>query len=117
MKHIKEKDFIMLISRSDRSKSNMALDSRQMLFSSFLILMSLGAFFIMVSSPKMALNLNLDSHFFTIRHIIFLLLGFLIILLLSQINEKFIKLFSILGIGICLILMAVTLLGGSNKRS
>ena len=41
--------------------------------------------------------------------ILFTLGMFLIILLLSQINEKFIKLFSILGIGICLILMAVTL--------
>ena len=107
----------MLISRSDRSKKAIwfwTVD--RWLFSSFLILMSLGAFFIMASSPKMALNLNLDSHFFTIRHIIFLLLGFLIILLLSQINEKFIKLFSILGIGICLILMAVTLLGEAPTK-
>ena len=107
----------MLISRSDRSKKAIwfwTVD--RWLFSSFLILMSLGAFFIMASSPKIAINLNLDSHFFTIRHIIFLLFGFLIILLFSQFNEKFIKLSSILGLALFFTLMALTLIDGDSTK-
>ncbi len=107
----------MLIARSDRSKKAIwfwTID--RWLFSSFLILMCFGALFIMAASPKIAVNLNLDLHFFTIRHIIFLFLGFFIILFFSQMNEKVIKLIAILGIITFLILMSFTLLDGVSTK-
>ena len=77
----------MLISRSDRSKKAIwfwTID--RWLFSSFLVLITLGAFFIMASGPKIANNLGLDTHFFTVRHIIFLIIG----LIWSE-SERFAK--------------------------
>ena len=107
----------MLISRSDRSKKAIwfwTID--RWLFSSFLILVSLGAFFIMASGPKIASNLGFDTHFFTIRHIIFLIIGFFIVLFFSQINEKYVKIFSIIGLVLCLFLMGVALINGISAK-
>ncbi len=107
----------MLISRSDRSKKAIwfwTID--RWLFSSFLILISLGAFFIMASGPKIANNLGLDSHFFTIRHIIFLIIGFILVLFFSQINEKLVKMVSIIGLILCLFLMALALINGISAK-
>ena len=93
----------MLISRSDRSKKAIwfwTID--RWLFSSFLVLITLGAFFIMASGPKIANNLGLDTHFFTVRHIFFLIIGFILVLFISQINEKLLKIISIIGLILCL---------------
>ena len=80
----------MLISRSDRSKKAIwfwTID--RWIFSSFLILSSFGAFFIMASGTKIATKLNFDNHFFTLRHFLFLLIGFVIVLILSNLNQSF----------------------------
>ena len=103
----------MLITRSDRSKKAIwfwTID--RWLFSSYLILISLGAFFIMASGPKMADNLNLENHFFTMRHIIFLVVGFLLVLFFSQLNERSLKIISIIGTIVCILLMFLTVING-----
>ena len=107
----------MLINRSDRSKKAIwfwTID--RWLFSAYLILISLGAFFVMSSSPKMAVNLHLENHYFTIRHIIFLIIGFFLVLFFSQLNEKNLKLVSFLGMIICIFLMCITIIDGTSTK-
>ena len=60
----------MNITRSDRS--NLALwwwTIDRYLLTSFFILMMFGIFLVMASSQHLAENLNIPSHYFTIRHI------------------------------------------------
>ncbi len=107
----------MLISRSDRSKKAIwfwTID--RWLFSTFLILISFGAFFIMGSGTKIASKLGLESHFFPLRHFVFLLFGFQIVLIFSYIHHKKLKLICILGLLITLILMMFTLFEGSTAK-
>ena len=107
----------MLISRSDRSKKAIwfwTID--RWLFSSYLILISLGAFFIMATGPNMADNLNLENHFFTMRHIVFLVVGFLLVLFFSQLNERSLKIISIIGTIFCIFLMFLTIINGISAK-
>ncbi len=107
----------MLISRSDRSKKAMwfwTID--RWIFSSFLVLCSFGAFFIMASSTKIAAKLNFSTHFFTLRHFSFLLIGFLIVLLISNLSHKKIKILSILGLLISFLLMLLTFTDGVSTK-
>lgn len=107
----------MLISRSDRSKTALwfwTVD--RWVLSTFLILISFGAFFIMASSPEIASKLKLENHFFTKRHLIFLFISLFIVFFLSKFNQKQITLFSIFGLIFFLILMFFTLINGFSAK-
>ena len=107
----------MLISRSDRSKKAIwfwTID--RWIFTSFLVLCSFGAFFIMASGTKIAAKLNFNTHFFTLRHFLFLLSGFLIALFLSNLNHKKIKILSIFGLIISFIFMLFTFTDGISAK-
>ena len=85
----------MKITRSDRS--NMALwwwtIDRYML-TCFFTLIIFGIFLVMASSQHLAESLNISSHHFTIRHLLFGSLSIPIIIFFSILNEKQIKVFS-----------------------
>ncbi len=107
----------MKITRSDRS--NMALwwwtIDRYML-TCFFTLIIFGIFLVMASSQHLAESLNISSHHFTIRHLLFGSLSIPIIIFFSILNEKQIKVFCILGLLICIGLLLFILIGGERIK-
>ena len=107
----------MKITRSDRS--NMALwwwtIDRYML-TCFFTLIIFGIFLVMASSQHLAESLNISSHHFTIRHLLFGSLSIPIIIFFSILNEKQIKVFCILGLLICISLLLFILIGGERIK-
>ena len=80
----------MNITRSDRS--NLALwwwTIDRYLLTSFFILMMFGIFLVMASSQHLAENLNVASHYFTIRHLLIGAIGIPIIIFFSGFPSKF----------------------------
>ena len=97
----------MKITRSDRS--NIALwwwTIDRYLLTGFLTLIIFGIFLVMASSQHLAESLNIPSHHFTIRHLLFGSLSIPIIIFFSILNQKQIKIFCIFGllVSICLLL-------------
>ncbi len=97
----------MLITRSDRS--NIALwwwNVDRLLLTSFLLLILFGVFLVMASSQHLAENLNISSHHFTLRHILFGILSVPVIIFFSILSERQTKIICIIGfiISICLLL-------------
>ena len=107
----------MKITRSDRS--NMALwwwtIDRYML-TCFFTLIIFGIFLVMASSQHLAESLNISSHHFTIRHLLFGSLSIPIIIFFSILNEKQIKVFCILGLLICISLLLFILIEGERIK-
>ena len=107
----------MKITRSDRSK--MALwwwtIDRYML-TCFFTLIIFGIFLVMASSQHLAESLNISSHHFTIRHLLFGSISIPIIIFFSILNEKQIKVFCILGLLICISLLLFILIGGERIK-
>ena len=100
----------MNITRSDRSSLALwwwTID--RYLLTSFFILMMFGILLVMASSQHLAENLNLPSHHFTIRHILYGLLSVPIIIFFSVLNERQIKIICILGITIITLLLLLIL--------
>ena len=60
--------------------------------------MMFGILLVMASSQHLAENLNIPSHYFTIRHILYGALSIPIIIFFSILNERQIKIICILGI-------------------
>jgi cell division protein FtsW len=89
----------MLISRSDNS--NIALwwwTIDRFLLTLFSILIIVGIFLVMASSQHLAQSFNIFSHYFTLRHILFVIISLPIIFLFSLLNEKQTKAISIIGL-------------------
>ena len=107
----------MKITRSDRS--NMALwwwtIDRYML-TCFFTLIIFGIFLVMASSQHLAESLNISSHHFTIRHLLFGSLSIPIIIFFSILNEKQIKIFCILGLFISICLLLFILIEGERIK-
>ena len=98
----------MKITRSDRS--NIALwwwTIDRYLLTGFFTLIIFGIFLVMASSQHLAESLNIPSHHFTIRHLLFGSLSIPIIIFFSILNQKQIKIFCIFGlvVYICLLLL------------
>ena len=107
----------MNITRSDRS--NLALwwwTIDRYLLTSFFILMMFGIFLVMASSQHLAENLNIPSHYFTIRHIIYGALSIPIIIFFSILDERQTKIVCILGITITTLLLFVILFDGEKIK-
>ena len=107
----------MNITRSDRS--NLALwwwTIDRYLLTSFFILMMFGILLVMASSQHLAENLNIPSHYFTIRHILYGALSIPIIIFFSILNERQIKIICILGITIITLLLFVILFDGEKIK-
>ena len=107
----------MNITRSDRS--NLALwwwTIDRYLLSSYFILMMFGIFLVMASSQHLAENLNISSHHFTIRHILYGALSIPIIIFFSILNERQTKMICILGITITTLLLFVVLFDGEKIK-
>ena len=107
----------MNITRSDRS--NLALwwwTIDRYLLTSFFILMMFGILLVMASSQHLAENLNIPSHYFTIRHILYGALSIPIIIFFSILNERQIKIICILGIIITAVLLFVILFDGEKIK-
>ena len=107
----------MNITRSDRS--NLALwwwTIDRYLLTSFFILMMFGILLVMASSQHLAENLNIPSHYFTIRHIIYGTLSIPIIIFFSILNERQTKIICILGIIITTVLLCVILFDGEKIK-
>ena len=97
----------MKITRSDRS--NIALwwwTIDRYLLTGFFTLIIFGIFLVMASSQHLAESLNIPSHHFTIRHLLFGSISIPIIVFFSILNQKQIKIFCIFGllVSICLLL-------------
>ena len=107
----------MNITRSDRS--NLALwwwTIDRYLLTSFFILMMFGIFLVMASSQHLAENLNIHSHYFTIRHILYGTLSIPVIIFFSILNERQTKMICILGIIITTLLLFFILLDGEKIK-
>ena len=107
----------MLITRSDRSAIALwwwTID--RVLLSSFFILVIFGIFLVMASSQHLAESLNISSHHFTLRHILFGLLSLPVIVLFSVLNERQTKAVCIVGLLICLCLLLFILFDSSKIK-
>ena len=107
----------MIITRSDRS--NIALwwwTIDRYLFTGFFILILIGIFLVMASSQHLTQSLNLSSHHFTLRHILFGTLSIPIIISFSILNQRQIKIISILGILISILLIFSTVIDGDKIK-
>ncbi len=93
----------MMLSRSDRSSLSIWLWTiDKWIFFSFFTLLLLGIIFILTSSSTLELKLNKESYYFSIKHIIFVILSFLIAIILSELNSQKIKLLSLISFGLLL---------------
>ena len=107
----------MLISRSDNS--NIALwwwTIDRFLLTLFSILIIVGIFLVMASSQHLAESFNIFSHYFTLRHILFVIISLPIIFLFSLLNEKQTKAISIIGLIITIFLLLIILIHGSEIK-
>ncbi len=107
----------MKIKRSDRS--NIALwwwTIDRYLLTGFFILIIFGIFLVMASSQHLAESLNVQSHHFTIRHLLFGSVCVPIIIFFSILNEKQIKIFCILGLIITIFLLLLILIEGERIK-
>ena len=107
----------MNITRSDRSQLALwwwTID--RYLLTSFFILMMFGILLVMASSQHLAENLNIPSHYFTIRHILYGALSIPIIIFFSILNERQIKIICILGIIITTVLLFLILFDGEKIK-
>ena len=83
----------MMLSRSDRSSFSIWLWTiDKWIFFSFFTLLLLGMIFILTYSSSLDLKLNKESYYFSIKHIIFVILSFFIVIILSELNFHKIKL-------------------------
>ncbi len=107
----------MIITRSDRS--NIALwwwTIDRYLLTGFFILILIGIFLVMASSQHLTQSLNLSSHHFTLRHILFGTLSIPIIISFSILNQRQIKIISILGMLISILLIFSTIIDGDKIK-
>ena len=107
----------MNITRSDRSQLALwwwTID--RYLLTSFFILMMFGILLVMASSQHLAQNLNVPSHYFTIRHILYGALSIPVIIFFSILNERQIKIICILGIILTTVLLFVILFDGEKIK-
>ena len=107
----------MNITRSDRS--NLALwwwTIDRYFLTSFFILIMFGIFLVMASSQHLAENLNIPSHYFTIRHILYGALSIPIIIFFSILNERQTKIICIIGIIIITLLLLIILFDGEKIK-
>ena len=107
----------MIITRSDRS--NIALwwwTIDRYLLTGFFILILIGIFLVMASSQHLTQSLNLSSHHFTLRHILFGTLSIPIIISFSILNQRQIKIISILGMVISILLIFSTVVDGDKIK-
>ena len=107
----------MNITRSDRSSLAIwwwTID--RYLLTSFFILMMFGIFLVMASSQHLAENLNIPSHHFTIRHILYGALSVPIIIFFSILDERQTKIICILGITIITFLLFIIIFDGEKIK-
>ena len=107
----------MIITRSNRS--NIALwwwTIDRYLLTGFFILLLIGVFLVMASSQHLTQSLNLSSHHFTLRHILFGTLSIPIIISFSILNQRQIKIISILGMVISILLIFSTVIDGDKIK-
>lgn len=107
----------MIITRSDRS--NIALwwwTIDRYLLTGFFMLILIGVFLVMASSQHLTQSLNLSSHHFTLRHILFGTLSIPIIISFSILNQRQIKIISILGMLISILLIFSTVIDGDKIK-
>ena len=107
----------MLILRSDRSIIALwwwTID--RFLLTLFSILIIIGIFLVMASSQHLAQSFNIFSHYFTIRHILFVIISLPIIFIFSLLNQKKTKAISIIGLIITIFLMLVILINGNEIK-
>ena len=107
----------MNITRSDRSRIAIwwwTID--RYLLTSFFLLMMFGIFLVMASSQHLAQNLNIPSHYFTVRHLLFGTLSIPIIIFFSILNQRQTKIICILGIILTTLLLFVILLEGEKIK-
>ena len=107
----------MIITRSDRS--NIALwwwTIDRYLLTGFFMLILIGIFLVMASSQYLTQSLNLSSHYFTLRHILFGALSIPIIISFSILNQRQIKIISILGMLISILLIFSTVIDGDKIK-
>ena len=107
----------MIITRSDRSNIGLwwwTID--RYLLTGFFILILIGIFLVMASSQHLTQSLNLSSHHFTLRHILFGTLSIPIIISFSILNQRQIKIISILGMVISILLIFSTVVDGDKIK-
>ena len=74
-----------------------------------LLMLFFGNIFVFVSSPIIAERIGISNNLFIIKNLFFSILGFLVILILSSLEQKEIIKISFIGLIVCLILMTIVL--------
>ena len=93
----------MMLSRSDRSSLSIWLWTiDKWIFFSFFTLLLLGIVFILTSSSSLEMKLDKENYYFSIKHIVFVILSFSIAIILSELNFHKIKLLSLISFGLLL---------------
>ena len=107
----------MILSRSDRSNLSIWLWTiDKWIFFSFFTLLLLGMIFILTSSSTLELKLNKESYYFSIKHMIFVILSFFTAVILSKLNFHKIKFLSLVGFSLLLAALLYCLQYGSDIK-
>ncbi len=80
------------------------------------IIISIGVWVSVASTPAVAIRLGLSPFYFVKQHIIVVPLGLLCIVFISFLQPRYIRRLSIIGYGICLVLLICVLLGGAEIK-
>ena len=107
----------MILSRSDRSNLSIWLWTvDKWIFFSFLTLLLLGIIFILTSSSTLELKLNKESYYFSMKHVVFVIFGFLTAVILSELKFQKIKLLSLICFGLLIAALLYCIQYGSDIK-
>ena len=80
------------------------------------LLIALGFVFITSASPPVAERIGLDSFYFVKKHIIYAFISSIVIIAISMVSKDKIKIFSVAGLIICLIMLIAVLFIGEEIK-
>lgn len=78
-----------------------------------ILLLLIGVVMVVSASPAVALRIGVSDDFFYMRHFVFVLLGFLTLVLVSALPERYILKLSIIGFIVCFALLVLVLFHGN----
>ena len=81
-----------------------------------LLIVMFGVLMVFAASPAVAVRLNLESYHFVKRHLIIFPLGLLIIILTSLFSPKSVRRIAVIGFGVSVGLLFLTLIFGSEIK-
>lgn len=104
----------------DRKKLNLIkkwwIDIDRVSFSLIIFIIVLGLIMGVISTPYVAQKISVSQFFFIKKHLVFALIAIVLVVLVSMLNVQQIKLLSIFGTGLFVVLLVVVALFGSEVK-